>query len=139
MWFGEGEGSVAPLPTHSCRRRRRCCSYCGIHNPACVVKCLTSGKWFCNGRVTGTAACIVTHLVGGGGVGVGMEASELVVWVVCGSSITYDSEGGQETSPQHSHALAALNSTARRGHRSARCTMPRTHTAAPPPPSAAAG
>lgn len=39
------------------------CSYCGIHNAACVVKCLTSGKWFCNGRVTGTASCIVTHLV----------------------------------------------------------------------------
>ncbi|KAL4855832.1 Regulator of nonsense transcripts 1 [Chlorella vulgaris] len=37
--------------------------YCGIHNPACVVKCLTTGKWFCNGRVTGTAACIITHLV----------------------------------------------------------------------------
>ncbi|KAL4437217.1 hypothetical protein ABPG75_004356 [Micractinium tetrahymenae] len=39
------------------------CAYCGIHNPACVVKCLTTGKWFCNGRVTGTASCIVTHLV----------------------------------------------------------------------------
>ena len=39
------------------------CSYCGIHNPACVVKCLTTGKWFCNGRVTGTASCIITHLV----------------------------------------------------------------------------
>ncbi|EFN53127.1 hypothetical protein CHLNCDRAFT_137486 [Chlorella variabilis] len=37
--------------------------YCGIHNPACVVKCLTTGKWFCNGRVTGTASCIITHLV----------------------------------------------------------------------------
>lgn len=41
----------------------RSCSYCGIHNAACVVKCLTTGKWFCNGRVTGTASCIVTHLV----------------------------------------------------------------------------
>jgi hypothetical protein len=28
-----------------------------------VVKCLTTGKWFCNGRVTGTASCIITHLV----------------------------------------------------------------------------
>ncbi len=37
--------------------------YCGIHNAACVVKCVKSGKWFCNGRVTGTASCIVTHLV----------------------------------------------------------------------------
>lgn len=43
--------------------RSPCCSYCGIHNPACVVKCLTSGKWFCNGRVTGSASCIVMHLV----------------------------------------------------------------------------
>ena len=24
---------------------------------------MKSGKWFCNGRVTGTASCIVTHLV----------------------------------------------------------------------------
>ncbi|KAL0019947.1 hypothetical protein WJX79_002722 [Trebouxia sp. C0005] len=39
------------------------CSYCGVHNPACVVKCLTTGKWFCNGRITGTASCIITHLV----------------------------------------------------------------------------
>lgn len=26
------------------------CSYCGIHDPACVVYCNTSKKWFCNGR-----------------------------------------------------------------------------------------
>ena len=39
-----------------------CCRYCGIHNPGCVVKCITTGKWFCNGRVSGTASCIVTHL-----------------------------------------------------------------------------
>ncbi|PWA30830.1 hypothetical protein CCH79_00017371, partial [Gambusia affinis] len=24
--------------------------YCGIHDPACVVYCNTSKKWFCNGR-----------------------------------------------------------------------------------------
>lgn len=29
------------LPPHAC-------SYCGIHNPACVVKCLICNKWFCN-------------------------------------------------------------------------------------------
>ena len=28
-----------------------------------MVKCVKSGKWFCNARVTGTASCIVTHLV----------------------------------------------------------------------------
>lgn len=37
--------------------------YCGIHAPASVVKCVTSGKWFCNGRILGSASCIVTHLV----------------------------------------------------------------------------
>ena len=26
------------------------CSYCGIHNPASVAKCIASGRWFCNGR-----------------------------------------------------------------------------------------
>ncbi|XP_056131748.1 putative regulator of nonsense transcripts 1 isoform X3 [Lampris incognitus] len=31
------------LPLHAC-------SYCGIHDPACVVYCNTSKKWFCNGR-----------------------------------------------------------------------------------------
>lgn len=39
------------------------CRYCGIHSAASVVKCVKTGKWFCNGRVTGTASCIVTHLV----------------------------------------------------------------------------
>uniref|UniRef100_A0A6I8NNK8 Regulator of nonsense transcripts 1 n=1 Tax=Ornithorhynchus anatinus TaxID=9258 RepID=A0A6I8NNK8_ORNAN len=31
------------LPLHAC-------SYCGIHDPACVVFCIASKKWFCNGR-----------------------------------------------------------------------------------------
>ena len=26
------------------------------------MKCVKSGKWFCNGRVTGSASCILTHL-----------------------------------------------------------------------------
>ena len=37
--------------------------YCSIHSASCVVKCVKSGKWFCNGRVTGSASCILTHLV----------------------------------------------------------------------------
>lgn len=37
--------------------------YCGIHSPASVVRCLTSGKWFCNGRIQASASCIITHLV----------------------------------------------------------------------------
>ena len=26
------------------------CSYCGIHDPAAVVMCNATKKWFCNGR-----------------------------------------------------------------------------------------
>lgn len=39
------------------------CRYCGVHNPACVVKCLATGKWFCNGRSTSAGSCIIVHLV----------------------------------------------------------------------------
>ena len=39
------------------------CRYCGIHVPASVVKCVSTGKWFCNGRVLGSASCIVAHMV----------------------------------------------------------------------------
>ena len=31
------------LPPHACK-------YCGIHDPAAVVMCNTTKKWFCNGR-----------------------------------------------------------------------------------------
>ncbi|KAG7267922.1 LOW QUALITY PROTEIN: hypothetical protein CRUP_006672 [Coryphaenoides rupestris] len=44
------------LPTHAC-------SYCGIHDPACVVYCNTSKKWFCNGRGNTSGSHIVNHLV----------------------------------------------------------------------------
>lgn len=37
--------------------------YCGIHSPACVVKCLTCSKWFCSARGNGTSTHIVNHLV----------------------------------------------------------------------------
>lgn len=40
------------------------CRYCGVQNPACVVKCLSSGKWFCNGRMGSSGSCIIVHLVG---------------------------------------------------------------------------
>ncbi|KAF8301117.1 hypothetical protein DL93DRAFT_544624 [Clavulina sp. PMI_390] len=46
----------ADLPSHAC-------SYCGIHSPASVVKCLICQKWFCNARTNTTAAHIVNHLV----------------------------------------------------------------------------
>lgn len=38
-------------------------SYCGIHNPACVVKCLICNKWFCNSRGSTSGSHIVNHLV----------------------------------------------------------------------------
>ncbi|KAF5832475.1 RNA helicase-domain-containing protein [Dunaliella salina] len=45
-----------PPPEHACK-------YCGVSNPASVVKCLTTGKWFCNGRANKSGSCIVLHLV----------------------------------------------------------------------------
>ncbi|KZT55083.1 P-loop containing nucleoside triphosphate hydrolase protein [Calocera cornea HHB12733] len=39
------------------------CSYCGIHAPASVVRCLICQKWFCNGRGSSSASHIVNHLV----------------------------------------------------------------------------
>ncbi|XP_063933195.1 regulator of nonsense transcripts 1-like [Zophobas morio] len=44
------------LPPHSCL-------YCGIHNPASVVCCLTCHKWFCNSRGNTSASHIINHLV----------------------------------------------------------------------------
>ncbi|SCV69006.1 BQ2448_2026 [Microbotryum intermedium] len=44
------------LPPHAC-------SYCGIHNTACVVKCLICNKWFCNSRGSTSGSHIVNHLV----------------------------------------------------------------------------
>lgn len=46
------------LPDHACK-------YCGIHNPACVVRCNfpSCRKWFCNSRGKTSGAHIVSHLV----------------------------------------------------------------------------
>lgn len=44
------------LPPHACK-------YCGIHNPASVVKCNTCDKWFCNSRGNTSGAHIINHLV----------------------------------------------------------------------------
>ncbi|CAI5993099.1 unnamed protein product [Closterium sp. NIES-65] len=46
------------LPEHACK-------YCGIHNPACVVRCNfpTCRKWFCNSRGNTSGSHIVNHLV----------------------------------------------------------------------------
>ena len=43
-WGLEGEGlTPRELPKHAC-------AYCGIHDPAAVVFCNRTKKWFCNGR-----------------------------------------------------------------------------------------
>uniref|UniRef100_A0AAZ3SA66 Upf1 domain-containing protein n=1 Tax=Oncorhynchus tshawytscha TaxID=74940 RepID=A0AAZ3SA66_ONCTS len=47
---------IKDLPLHAC-------SYCGIHDPASVVYCNTSKKWFCNGRGNTSGSHIVNHLV----------------------------------------------------------------------------
>ncbi|KAK7481622.1 hypothetical protein BaRGS_00027138 [Batillaria attramentaria] len=39
------------------------CAYCGIHDPACVVFCNASKKWFCNGRGNTSGSHIINHLV----------------------------------------------------------------------------
>ncbi|KAJ7481087.1 RNA helicase-domain-containing protein [Mycena galericulata] len=49
------DGAV-DLPPHAC-------SYCGIHSPSSVVKCLVCSKWFCNSRGNTSASHIVNHLV----------------------------------------------------------------------------
>ena len=45
----EEEEEDVELPAYSCR-------YCGIHDPACVVRCVESDKWFCNSRWNTTGA-----------------------------------------------------------------------------------
>jgi regulator of nonsense transcripts 1 len=44
------------LPYYSCR-------YCGIHDPACVARCVETNKWFCNAVVGSGGSCLVHHLV----------------------------------------------------------------------------
>ncbi|RYH29331.1 hypothetical protein EON65_08845 [archaeon] len=39
------------------------CSYCGIAEESSVVKCVETGKWFCNGRGNTSASHIIQHLV----------------------------------------------------------------------------
>ena len=45
------------LPEYACR-------YCGIHDPACVAKCVETKKWFCNATCPGSGGShLVNHLV----------------------------------------------------------------------------
>jgi len=40
------------------------CSYTNLHTPSAVVKCVATGKWFCNYKPPGLpASCIIYHLV----------------------------------------------------------------------------
>ena len=40
------------------------CAYCDVRTPAALVKCVATGKWFCNNKPLGLpASCIVYHLV----------------------------------------------------------------------------
>lgn len=39
------------------------CAYCGLSDASCVVKCVDSGKWFCNGRGNTSASHVIQHLV----------------------------------------------------------------------------
>ncbi|KAL3499815.1 hypothetical protein ACH5RR_038908 [Cinchona calisaya] len=52
--YGKGDFSVE----HACK-------YCGVTNPACVVRCNvpTCRKWFCNSRGNTSGSHIVNHLV----------------------------------------------------------------------------
>ena len=44
------------LPDHAC-------SYCGIHDPASVVLCASTKKWFCNSRGNTSGSHIINHLI----------------------------------------------------------------------------
>nr|CDS17643.1 regulator of nonsense transcripts 1 [Echinococcus granulosus] len=52
----DAETMVEELPEHAC-------AYCGISDPASVVLCTNSKKWFCNGRGNTSGSHIVNHLV----------------------------------------------------------------------------
>eukprot|EP01018_Ginkgo_biloba_P005409 Gb_22830 [translate_table: standard] len=59
---GEDEGydytKRGDFPEHACR-------YCGVQNPACIVRCNVPScrKWFCNSRGNTSGSHIVNHLV----------------------------------------------------------------------------
>ena len=54
---GEAEAVPTELPYWKCE-------YCNVHTPSAVVKCVATGKWFCNYKPAGLpASCIVYHLV----------------------------------------------------------------------------
>lgn len=53
----DDEGNtLKELPVHAC-------TYCGIYDPSSVVKCVATGKWFCNARGHTSGSHIIQHLV----------------------------------------------------------------------------
>lgn len=59
--FVEEDEREAPVPSEL---PAWACSYCNVHTPSAVVKCVTTGRWFCNYRPPGLpASCIVYHLI----------------------------------------------------------------------------
>ena len=62
-----GYYDMQSLPAHAC-------AYCGIHAPASVIKCVATGKWFCNGGIGSPAADRAE--TGGGGDGGGSAPAQ---------------------------------------------------------------
>ena len=58
----DGDNNISPydelsLPEYACR-------YCGIHDPACVARCVETRKWLCNATCPGGGGShLVNHLV----------------------------------------------------------------------------
>jgi regulator of nonsense transcripts 1 len=50
------DGGAVEAPEWACR-------FCGISDPACVVRCVESNKWFCNSCGSSSGSHIVQHLV----------------------------------------------------------------------------
>jgi len=61
--FEDTEENDLDFVTEDQNEHKECCQYCGIHNPNCLVKCLTCEKWFCNSRGNTSGSHIVSHLV----------------------------------------------------------------------------
>ncbi|CAK4032821.1 upf1 regulator of nonsense transcripts [Lecanosticta acicola] len=56
-------GQAAPAQEEEVELPPHACSYCGIHNPSSVVKCLSCSKWFCSARGNTSSSHIINHLV----------------------------------------------------------------------------
>ena len=56
---GASSSTATPAPP-----AEHACAYCGIDDAPCVVRCVASGRWFCNSRHNSLpASCAVYHLI----------------------------------------------------------------------------